>query len=187
VVDDFGVKYRFRSDFDFIVSCLSTLYHVKAPPIASKFLGFSVFHYCSAQTFTVSYPGYVPSLLTRLRPLWARGGGGNLFRCKGTCGRKNPSVYASAVVIQHVYHRHLKLLGFREGWRERSGPVGDWGGGEIRRRVDCTLWGNCREVSRLQRLLGYVGAHPDGWNIFRASDMVLRVLSDASYLSCSRP
>ena len=38
-------------------------------------------------------------------------------------------------------------------------------------------------MARLQRLLGYVAAHPDGQNIFRASDMLLRVLSDASFLS----
>ncbi len=38
-------------------------------------------------------------------------------------------------------------------------------------------------MSRLQRLLGYVAAHPDGRKNFRASDMLLRVLSDASFLS----
>ncbi len=38
-------------------------------------------------------------------------------------------------------------------------------------------------MARLQRLLGYVAAHPDGRKIFRASDMLLRVLSDASFLS----
>jgi hypothetical protein len=38
-------------------------------------------------------------------------------------------------------------------------------------------------LARLQRLLGYVAAHPDGRKIFRASDMLLRVLSDASFLS----
>jgi hypothetical protein len=38
-------------------------------------------------------------------------------------------------------------------------------------------------TTRLQRLLGYVTAHPDGRKIFRASDMLLRVLSDASFIS----
>ena len=40
-------------------------------------------------------------------------------------------------------------------------------------------------MARLQRLLGYVAAHPDGRKIFRvrASDMLLRVLSDAAFLS----
>ncbi len=70
VIDDFGVKYKNRSDFDFLVfSCLSTLYPAKAHPIASKFLGFSVSHNRTARTFTVSYPGYASHLLARLRPL----------------------------------------------------------------------------------------------------------------------
>ncbi len=33
-------------------------------------------------------------------------------------------------------------------------------------------------LARLQRLLGFVAAHLDGRKIFRASDMLLRVLSD---------
>ena len=68
VVDDFGVKYHHPSDFAYLVSCLSTLYHVKAHPIASSFLGFSLSHNRSSRTFTISYPGYVSTLLTRLRP-----------------------------------------------------------------------------------------------------------------------
>ncbi len=38
-------------------------------------------------------------------------------------------------------------------------------------------------MARLLRLLGYVAAHPDGRKMFRASDMLLSVLSDASFLS----
>jgi hypothetical protein len=38
-------------------------------------------------------------------------------------------------------------------------------------------------MERLERLLGYMSAHPSGRKIYRASDMILRVLSDASYLS----
>jgi hypothetical protein len=68
VVDDFGVKYHHPSDFAFLVSCLSTLYQVKAHPIASSFLGFSLAHNRLNRTFTVSYPGYITTLLTRLRP-----------------------------------------------------------------------------------------------------------------------
>jgi hypothetical protein len=38
-------------------------------------------------------------------------------------------------------------------------------------------------MRRLERLLGYVFSHPNGRKVYRASGMVLRVLSDASYLS----
>jgi hypothetical protein len=63
VVDNFGVKCSLRSDFDFLVSCLSTLYHAKVHPVASKFLGSSVSHDRITRTFTVSYPGYTSHLL----------------------------------------------------------------------------------------------------------------------------
>jgi hypothetical protein len=36
---------------------------------------------------------------------------------------------------------------------------------------------------RLQRLPGFVSAHPDGHKVYRASVMIFRVMSDASYLS----
>jgi hypothetical protein len=36
---------------------------------------------------------------------------------------------------------------------------------------------------RLERLLGYAAAHPNGRKVFRASDMILRAFSDASFLS----
>ncbi len=62
------MKYHSRADFDYLVSCLSTLYHVKAQPIGTKVLGFTVQHARDAFTLSLSYPGYVASLLTRLRP-----------------------------------------------------------------------------------------------------------------------
>jgi hypothetical protein len=41
-------------------------------------------------------------------------------------------------------------------------------------------------MSRLDRLLGYVSSHPNARKMYRASDMILRVHSDASYLSHPR-
>jgi hypothetical protein len=41
-------------------------------------------------------------------------------------------------------------------------------------------------MTRLDRLLEYAAAHPNGRKIFRASQMVLRSISDASYLSRPR-
>ena len=68
VVDDFGVKYTHRYDFDFLVSCLASVYHVKAHPQATKFLGFTINHDRRARTLSIAYPGYIDALLARLRP-----------------------------------------------------------------------------------------------------------------------
>ena len=80
MVDDFGVKYHQRQDFDFLVSTLSLLYHAKAHPISTKFLGFSLNHNRSLKTLSLSYPGYISTLLTRLRP-------------NGVSPASSPSVY----------------------------------------------------------------------------------------------
>ncbi len=42
VVDDFGVKYRYIDDFHKLVDCLALLYHVKAQPVATTFLGLTL-------------------------------------------------------------------------------------------------------------------------------------------------
>ncbi len=68
VVDDFGIKYHSRDDYDYLVQCLSSMHHVKARPIATKYLGFTVKHDHQLRTFALSYPGYTDALLTRLRP-----------------------------------------------------------------------------------------------------------------------
>ena len=68
VVDDFGVKYQNRDDFDYLVQALSSCYHVKAHPLAHKFLGFTIQHDRTARTLALSYPGYIDALLARLRP-----------------------------------------------------------------------------------------------------------------------
>jgi hypothetical protein len=68
VVDDFGVKYHSKVDFDYLVSCLTTLYQVKSHPTGTKFLGFTIKHDRISGTLVVSYPGYVASLFARLRP-----------------------------------------------------------------------------------------------------------------------
>ncbi len=41
-------------------------------------------------------------------------------------------------------------------------------------------------MTRLDRLLGFVSSHPNGRKVYRASDMILCVYSDASYLSRPR-
>jgi hypothetical protein len=65
IENNFGVKYHLCYDFDFLVSTLSLLYHAKAHPVSTKFLGFSINHKRSLKTLSLSYPGlatFLPSL-----------------------------------------------------------------------------------------------------------------------------
>ena len=69
VVDDFGIKYHHRDDFDHLVALLGTLYGVKPHPVGTNFLGYTIVHDRVHRTITMSYPGYISSLLDRVRPL----------------------------------------------------------------------------------------------------------------------
>ncbi len=54
----------YKKDFDFLVSTLSLLYHAKAHPVSTKFLGFTIKHNRSLKTLSLSYPAMLlPSSL----------------------------------------------------------------------------------------------------------------------------
>jgi hypothetical protein len=186
VVDDFCVKYHRPSDFAFLVSCLSTLYHAKAHPIATRLLGFSLNHNRSSRTFSVSYPGYVSTLLTHLRP-------------SGIAHTSSPSIYTplsygsttpqSPTTLDDsppASPSQVKELQVAVGYLLHYG-----------RAVDAhVLPATCAmaseqasptiaTIARIDSLLGYAAAHPNGQKIFRASEMILSVLSDG--FSLSRP
>ncbi len=181
VVDDFGVKYTNRSDFDFLVSCLSTLYHAKAHSITSKFLGFSVSHNRSARTFTVSYPGYASHLLARLRPLGVPPCNSPSIYTPPLFGSRAPQSPTGPDLSPSAFPAQANELQVAVGFLLYYGRCVD---GRIL-PATCALASEQAfpTMARLQRLLGYVAAHPDGRKFFRASDMLLRVLSDASFLS----
>ena len=84
VVDDFGVKYHGLSDFDYLLSHLSQIYTMTAFPVATSFLGYTIAHDRSARTITLSYPGYIRDLISRLRPM-------------GVKHYKSPSIYTPIV------------------------------------------------------------------------------------------
>ena len=183
VVDDFGVKYQNRDDFDFLVSALSPLYQVKAHPISSKFLGFHLEHDRAHRTLSLSYPGYITSLLRRLRPLGVKPAstpavytpphfGSSAPQCP-TSDSSPPASLAQKKELQ-VAIGYLLYYG-----RCVDGRVLPATCALASAQTQATL----TTMAALERLLGFVSAHRDGRKVFLPSEMQLGVLSDASYLS----
>jgi hypothetical protein len=166
VADDFGVKYTDRHDFDYLVSCLATLYHVKAHPLASRFLGFTIHHDRQARTLSLAYPGYIDDLLARLRP-------------EGIRPCSTPSVYvppryglttpqsatidneppASATQCKGLQVAVGYLLYYGRCVDSRFLPATCALACEHSTTTLCT-------VARLNRLLGYAASHRDGCRIY---------------------
>jgi hypothetical protein len=183
VVDDFGIKYHNRHDYDYLISCLSRLYHVKSHPIASKFLGFSITHNRSQRTLSLAYPGYVDALLHRLRP--------NGVKSAASPAIYHPPVYGSSAP-QHATTdtsppataAHKKELEIAIGYLLYYGRCVD---GRVL-TATCALasaqtTATLATMADLDRLLGFVSAHRNGMKVFRPSSMLLDVLTDASFLS----
>jgi hypothetical protein len=184
VVDDFGVKYHNRVDFDYLVSCLTTLYHVKAHPTGTKFLGFTVQHDRPSRTLTVSYPGYVTTLLTRLRPQGVPPASSPSLYTSPSYGSRAPQSPTGPDVSPPASLAQSKDLQVAIGYLLYYGRCVD---ARMLPAV-CSLASEqalptSATMRRLDRLLGYASSHPNGRKVYRASGMVLRVLSDASYLS----
>ena len=184
VVDDFGVKYHNRVDFDYLVSCLTSLYHVKAHPTGSKFLGFHLQHDRTARTLSVSYPGYIQTLLTRLRPNGVAPASSPSLYTAPSYGSRAPQSPTGPDISPLASSAQSKDLQVAIGYLLYYGRCVD---ARMLPAV-CSLASEqavptSATMLRLDRLLGYASSHPNGRKVYRASDMILRVLSDASYLS----
>jgi hypothetical protein len=89
VVDDFATQYKSVSDLQHFTTCLSELFHLKACPECTSFLGFTVDYGRSRRAISLSYPSYIPDLLVCLNTE-------NLPPCKSPCVHVPPVFGSSA-------------------------------------------------------------------------------------------
>ena len=105
VVDDFGICYHRLADLNHLVNALSRLYHVKVHSTGTKFLGLMVDYKRAQRTIALSYPNFIKSLLTRVRP-------------DGVKHADTPALYTPLLTAEkvpnrlhncHPPHQHLTL------------------------------------------------------------------------------
>jgi hypothetical protein len=84
VVDDFGIQYTLDEDLDHLIHCLEELYEIKIERTGNRFLGFDIDYDMSARTITMSYPGYLATLLASVCP-------------NGVKGYDSPSIYTAPI------------------------------------------------------------------------------------------
>jgi hypothetical protein len=184
VVDDFGIKYDRQEDLDYLVSCLSSKYHVKVHPVGTKYLGFTIDYNRAARPVTMSYPRYIPDLLARLRPDGIKHCHSPALYTPPSYGRTGPQPSTQPPVSPPASPAQLKELQVIVGSLLYYA-----------RAVDATILPAvcalaCEQAAptlatmvAAERLLGYVAKFPLATIIFLPSDMLLLAHSDASYLS----
>jgi hypothetical protein len=166
--------YHSKVDFDFLVDSLSTLYQIKANPVASQFLGLALHHDTAARTIALSYPGYADALLLRVRTLGVKSAltpavyvppayGSRLPQCPNTIDASPPASPAQRLELQ-IAIGYLLYYG-----RCVDGRI---------LPATCALSSLQSQATHLtmlalDRLLGYLSAHRTGVKVNRPSSMIL--------------
>jgi hypothetical protein len=182
VVDDFAVVWSSKTAMDHFLHTLRKLYTVKVDSKGLKYLGMSIDIDRSSRHVTLTMPGYITKLLTRIRP-------------NGIKGAHTPSVYIppnyKAVTTQTAtadtsplasptqQHELQVVIGTLLYYARTVDPsvltvVHELGSVQSRPTLN--------DIKKMERLLQYVASHQHHGIRFHASNMQLQIQSDASYL-----
>ena len=183
VVGDYGVKYHRKEDFDFLASCLSSYYHVKAHPTSTPFLGLTIAHDRPNRTLTVSYPGFIQKMLSHLRPNGVKSAPTPYIYSPPAYGRTGPQPTNIDTSPPATPEQKLEL-------QTVIGYLLFYGRAVDSRFLPATSFlssfqsaPTLNSLKHMERLLQYASANPNGCRIYKPSDMVLRIYSDASFNS----
>jgi hypothetical protein len=184
VVDDFGIKYTNRKDVEHLLNALQDAYKITVDWDGERYCGLILKWDYNKRTCDISMPGYIERALTRFE------------HPKPKKPQDNPFQF-----IQPEYGAKVQY----EPDADESAPLDEKGKKRIQeilgtllyyaRAVDPTMLVTISHLSSQQanptqktmvainHLLDYCATHPNAISRFHASDMILHVESDASYLS----
>jgi hypothetical protein len=183
VVDDFGIKYQNKDDAEHLIAAIRDKYVLKVDWEGQKYLGIVVRMDYVARTCTISMPHYVNNALARFKV--------------SKLGRQTNS---PAIYVAPKYGQHEQIA-----VTDDSDPL--LNDADIKfieevcgvflyyaRVIDSTMLCVINKIASRQseptaavltmveRFLQYAACHPNATIVYHASDMVLKIHSDASYL-----
>ena len=184
VVDDFGIRYTKRDDADHLIATLQQHYEVSLDWTGARYCGLSLQWDYVNRTCDVSMPGYIERALLRFQHVarhmpehsphpWQKPNYGAKTQF-APLPDKAPALDALDKT------RILEVLGTLLFYARAVDSTMLTAIGEL-----ATEQSQATKVTmeKLAQLLNYCASHPDATVRFTASDMILAVESDASYLS----
>ena len=186
VVDDFGVRYTKRSDVDRLLTTLRTKYRLTTDWTGSRYIGLTLTWDYEHRTVDLTMPGYIVRALQRFT------------HSTTTHPQHAPHAWTApsyGARQQFVVSDVTPVLDLHDKTRvqEILGTLLYYA-----RAIDCTMLPalgtlatqqatpTVATLTAITHLLNYCATHPEATLRFTASDMVLHVESDASYLSETR-
>lgn len=186
VVDDFGISYKSQDSAEHLVRTLRLLYPIKVDWTGSTYLGYTIEDAGSGKdrTISLSMPRYVDTALKR-------------FNFVPTHNVHSPEKFT----VMSYASKDAQLTPAAD----TSDPLSPSDKTRVQsivgvllyyaRAVDGTMLGACNRIASQQanptqktlaaahHLLGYAATYPNAKLVYRPSDMILRMDSDASYNS----
>ncbi|CAM9543425.1 unnamed protein product, partial [Ectocarpus fasciculatus] len=183
IVDDFGVKYTNRADVEHLITTLSSVYEVHVDWTGDRFLGITLDWDYHARSVRTSLPDFVPKALVRYR-----------------YNQSHRKVHSPGAFVRPQYGATQQLVPV-----DTSAPLSPRDVILLQSIIGTFLW-YCRVLDftglvalgqlaqalahptentlvAAHHLLQYFATYPSASVTYRASGMILRIHSDASYLS----
>ena len=185
-VDDFSIKYIQKEDAQHLIATLSKHYEIKPDWSGTKYLGLTLRWNYASRWVDVSMPGYIRRALLRFahakpsRPQHAphlytapKYGPGAQFAPDEE--ETSPLDAINVKKLQQV----LGVLLFYARMVDNTLLV------DLNTLSSQQSYATHTTMTKLTTLLNYCATYPDAIIRYRASDMILHIVSDASYLSAS--
>jgi len=183
VVDDFGVYYTNVEDVEYLIETLQKLYEITIDWTGTKYLGLTINHDIEKAVLCISMPEYIAKAMIRFDL-------DHIQRAVHSPMKYTRIKYSSAPQLT-VEDTSGEISPERKKWIEQVVGVILY----YSRMVDPTMLTSVNKIASRQakptneveedaiRLLQYAATYPIAVTVFRASDMQLRIVSDASYNS----
>jgi hypothetical protein len=187
VVDDFGIQSIGRADAEHLLAALRDLYTVTVDWAGTKYLGLTLKWDYINRSVILSMPGYVDDALHRFqhtKPAYSEDSPHAWTKpTYGAPVQLTPLADTSAALDRHGITKLQQVIGTLLYYA---------------RAIDSTMLvtlgtlasaqskGTEQTAKAVTRLLNYAASHNDAAIEYKASDMVLYIHSDASYLSESK-
>ena len=184
VVDDFGIKYTNKRQVQHLIQCLKEHYGLTEDWTGNLYCGITLDWDYERRTLDISMPGYIKKLLQKYKHAVSK----HPQHCPFA---PPPKQYGSAAQTTEPIDISDPLSA--EQIKHLQGIIGSIL--YYARAVDMTVLmalstiasrqakGTEQTLSQARQLLDYLAMHPDAKVRFHASDMIMNVHSDASYLS----
>ena len=184
VVDDFGIKYVDKEHVDHLIACIKEKYKLTEDWSGDLYCGINLKWDYTARTLEILLPGYIKRQLEKYTHIIAA----KPQHCLYTPEPKKYGSEAQAPLPPDTT-RKLNKDEIKKVQRIIGGIL------YYARAVDMTVLmalstiaseqtaGTEQTMAKALQVLDYLATHPDATVKFRASDMILNIHSDASYLT----